>query len=287
MQRLADANRKAEALEAQYQPPENDSRFPNIVMSAQASDPNSSAAAAAVAAAGGPNGRAPAPGAWNPAALPQAQQQQLLITAAQRQNIPLHEIKNLTPASRNGPDQLDESAQPGQRASRPSRHEQSAHGTAASGPPPTAAGASSDDAAATPGRRTAAHASTRWARRCRADARRHAGATARGPPSNAGAAGSPAPPTPGGPMDGRRSVAPVARASVPTTWPVPRLAWRAPIPNPSSTSSSPARRRAARSSHRHSSLAVRPSQARCPANSSSSSSSSSIRNSTRTSSRWS
>ncbi len=66
MQRLADANRKAEALEAQYQPPENDSRFPNIVMSAQASDPNSSAAAAAVAAAGGPNGRAPAPGAWKP-----------------------------------------------------------------------------------------------------------------------------------------------------------------------------------------------------------------------------
>lgn len=96
LQRLADATRKTEALEAQYQPPENASRFPNIVVSGMNADPGAGGAAVT----GGPNGRAPAQGTWNPAALPQAQQQQLLITAAQRQNIPLHEIKNLTPASR-------------------------------------------------------------------------------------------------------------------------------------------------------------------------------------------
>ncbi|PWZ03280.1 hypothetical protein BCV70DRAFT_14446 [Testicularia cyperi] len=90
MQRLMEANRKAEMLESQYQAPDTAGRFPSVVVTpgAPASDPAAMSARPAM------------PGAWNPAALPQAQQQQLLITAAQRQNIPLNEIKNLNAASR-------------------------------------------------------------------------------------------------------------------------------------------------------------------------------------------
>ncbi len=212
MQRLAEAGRKAEALEAQYQAPENGGRFPNIVVSGLNTDPNAPAGAAA---AGGPNGRAAAQGAWNPAALPQAQQQQLLITAAQRQNIPLQEIKNLTPASRmalinsmnpNNPanaqavrpgmnnqlmeQQFQARLQQQQALHRMMQQQRQAGGQ---GPMPNHAGV--------PGAPPMANAMQVR--------------PPMGPQQMQGAGGSPAPPTPGGTMDGRRSVGPGAEGNRP------------------------------------------------------------------------
>ncbi|KAJ1600522.1 hypothetical protein NDA14_001007 [Ustilago hordei] len=216
MQRLTEANRKTEALEAQYQPPENGGRFPNIVVSGMNSDPSSAVGiAGAGVAAAGPNGRAAAPGAWNPAALPQAQQQQLLIQAAQRQNIPLHEIKNLTPASRmalinsmnpNNPanaqavrpgmnnqmmeQQLQARLQQQQAVHRMMQQQRQAGGQ---GPMPGAPPMANAVQIRPP----------------------------MGPQQMSGAGGSPAPPTPGGTMDGRRSVGPGAEGNRPDHMAVP------------------------------------------------------------------
>ncbi|PWN49077.1 hypothetical protein IE53DRAFT_164403 [Violaceomyces palustris] len=91
MQRIAEAGRRHEILEAGYHAPDNNGRFPSIVVSGQQGVPLE------------PGNIPVRPGpqqTWNPLALPPQQQQQLLIAAAQRQNIPLEELKNLAPASR-------------------------------------------------------------------------------------------------------------------------------------------------------------------------------------------
>ncbi|CDW97178.1 hypothetical protein [Sporisorium scitamineum] len=202
MQRLAEATRKTEALEAQYQPPENGSRFPNIVVSGLNADPNS-AGVAAYAAAVGPNGRAAIPGAWNPAALPQAQQQQLLITAAQRQNIPLHEIKNLTPASRMA---LINSMNPNNPANaqavRPGMNSQLTEQQL--------------QVRLQQQQQQALHRAMQQRQGMPGAAPMPNAMQVRppmGPQQMPGAGGSPAPPTPGGGMDGRRSVGPGAEGN--------------------------------------------------------------------------